>query len=114
VSKYRHIEDVKKNPKRGKYIAGLYLEGAKWDLQNKCIRKQDPKELVFEMPVMKIIPEEANKVKLRGTVKTPVYVTQARRNAGGRGLVFEADLRTDEHPSHWILQGVCMVLNIDY
>lgn len=32
----------------------------------------------------------------------------------GVGLVFEADLRTEEHPSHWVLQGVCLVLNVDY
>ena len=56
---------------------------------------------------------EANKLKLRGTIKTPVYVTQARRNAMGKGLVFEADINTDMHPSHWVLQGVAMVLNTD-
>jgi dynein heavy chain len=29
-------------------------------------------------------------------------------------LVFEADLKTDKHPSHWVLQGVCLVLNTDW
>jgi dynein heavy chain len=40
-----------------------------------------------------------------------VYVTQARRNAMGVGLVFEADLASDEHSSLWVLQGVCLCLN---
>lgn len=31
----------------------------------------------------------------------------------GVGLVFEADLRTQVHSSHWILQGVCLTLNTD-
>lgn len=31
----------------------------------------------------------------------------------GQGLVFEADLATGEHPSHWVLQGVALTLNID-
>jgi len=31
----------------------------------------------------------------------------------GTGLVFEADLKTDKHVSHWILQGVALVLNTD-
>jgi len=44
---------------------------------------------------------------------TPVYVTQARRNAMGVGLVFEADLSTGDHPSSWVLQGVSLSLNID-
>ena len=39
-----------------------------------------------------------------------MLATQARRNAAGVGLVFEADLATDRHPSHWILEGVALVL----
>jgi dynein heavy chain len=31
----------------------------------------------------------------------------------GVGLVFEADLGTSEHISHWVLQGVCLILNTD-
>jgi len=65
------------------------------------------------MPLVQIIPVEANKLKLRGTIKTPVYITQARRNAMGVGLVFEADLKTKRHVSHWVLQGVAMMLNTD-
>jgi len=41
-------------------------------------------------------------------------VTQNRKNAMGVGQVFVADLKTTEHPSHWILQGVALVLNVDY
>ncbi|OMJ92498.1 hypothetical protein SteCoe_4738 [Stentor coeruleus] len=114
VTKYKSPTEVARNPKRGKFIYGLYLEGARWDFEKKVLARQIPKELVFEMPVVKIIPEEANKVKLRSTVKTPVYVTQARRNAAGKGLVFDADLKTDEHLSHWVLQGVSLSLNVDY
>ena len=49
----------------------------------------------------------------QNTFRTPVYVTSQRRNAMGVGLVFEADLHTTEHTSHWVLQGVCLILNID-
>ena len=35
------------------------------------------------------------------------------RTAMGVGLVFEADLATVEHTSHWVLQGVALCLNID-
>jgi dynein heavy chain, axonemal len=31
----------------------------------------------------------------------------------GVGLVFEADLETSEHISHWVLQSVCLTLNTD-
>jgi dynein heavy chain len=49
----------------------------------------------------------------KNTFRTPVYTTSDRRNAMGVGLVFEADLYTSEHLSHWVLQGVCLVLNTD-
>jgi dynein heavy chain len=56
---------------------------------------------------------EASRLKLAGTFRAPVYVTQARRNAMGSGLVLEADLASGEHSSHWVLQGVALMLNID-
>ena len=40
----------------------------------------------------KIIPIESSKLKLQNTFRTPVYVTQARRNAMSVGLVFEGNL----------------------
>merc|ERR1712072_964009 len=97
----------------GCYVQGLFLEGASWDMESACLRPQDPKVLVIDLPIMQVIPIEASKVKLHNTFKTPVYVTQARKNAMGVGLVFEADLATTEHVSHWVLQGVALVLNVD-
>ena len=97
----------------GCYVTGLYLEGAAWDHSDQCLRAQDPKVLVVDLPILQVIPIEASKLKLHNTFKTPVYVTQARRNAMGVGLVFEADLATAEHTSHWVLQGVSLSLNVD-
>ena len=97
----------------GCYVTGLYLEGGAWDLEQCALRPQDPKVLVQELPIMQVIPIEASKLKLHNTFRTPVYVTQARRNAMGVGLVFEADLATTEHTSHWVLQGVALSLNTD-
>eukprot|EP01033_Poteriospumella_lacustris_P008676 gene8676-6241_t len=112
VTKHTSEEGLK-SLESGCYVAGLYLEGAAWDHEHSVVRAQDPKVLVVELPIMQIIPIEASKLKLHGTFRTPVYVTQARRNAMGVGLVFEADLATHEHSSHWVLQGVALSLNID-
>nr|KAG5704650.1 hypothetical protein BaRGS_025292 [Batillaria attramentaria] len=95
------------------FVHGLYLEGAGWDMKESCLVKQKPKQLIQELPVLKIIPIEAHRLKLQNTFRTPVYVTSQRRNAMGVGLVFEADLATTEHTSHWVLQGVCLILNTD-
>lgn len=113
VTKMKTPAEIKQRLQFGCYIQGLYLEGARWSIEKDCLDYQNPKELVVEMPLIEIVPIEANKLKLRGTLKTPCYVTQMRRNAMGVGLVFEADLKTDKHTSHWVLQGVCLVLNTD-
>jgi dynein heavy chain len=113
VTNITDAADVAQPPEDGCYITGLYLEGAAWDSQRGCLRPQDPKQLLVPLPVLQVIPTETNKLKLQNTFKTPVYVTQDRRSAMGAGLVFEADLRTEEDPSHWTLQGVALVLNQD-
>jgi len=97
----------------GCYVSGLFLEGASWDFENSVLRPQDPKVLVVNLPIMQVIPVETSKIKLHNTFLTPVYVTQARKNAMGVGLVFESYLATTEHESHWTLQGVALSLNID-
>ncbi|KAL4108550.1 hypothetical protein PRIC1_000265 [Phytophthora ramorum] len=98
----------------GCYVKGLFLEGASWDLDHGCLAPQRPKQLVEELPILQVIPIEASRLKLQNTFRTPVYVTQSRRNAMGVGLVFEADLFSTEHASHWVLQGVALALNTDY
>jgi len=113
VTKITNPKEITKRLEQGTYIQGLYLEGARWNMEDDCLDIQKPKELVTEMPLIQIIPVEANKLKLRGTIKTPVYITQARKNAMGVGMVFEADIKSTRHESHWILQGVAMVLNTD-
>lgn len=100
-------------PQYGCYVRGLYLEGATWDLGRGGLVKAPPKILVSALPILQVVPVEASKLKLANTFKAPVYVTQARRSAMGVGLVMEADLATEEHPSHWVLQGVCCCLNTD-
>ena len=113
VTQYPEPDDVTERAHQGCFVHGLFLEGADWDLENSCLIKQKPKQLITQMPIMKIIPVESHKLKLQNTMKTPVYVTSMRRNAMGVGLVFEADLFTTEHASHWVLQGVCLTLNTD-
>ncbi len=66
-------------PKYGCYVSGLYLEGAGWDHVHSHLKRQDPKVLVTELPILQIVPIEANKLKLANTFRAPVYVTQVRR-----------------------------------
>uniref|UniRef100_K7FM63 Dynein axonemal heavy chain 10 n=1 Tax=Pelodiscus sinensis TaxID=13735 RepID=K7FM63_PELSI len=113
VTQYATAEEVTERSGQGCFISGLYLEGADWDIENCCLARSKPKVLVVDLPILKIIPVEAYRLKLQNTFRTPVYTTSTRRNAMGVGLVFEADLSTTKHISHWVLQGVCLTLNSD-
>lgn len=113
VSQFVSADEIDAKPVDGCYVEGIYLEGAAWDHDKGVLKPQDPKVLVLDLPILQVIPIEANKLKLNNTFRTPVYVTQSRRNAMGVGLVFEADLASPEHPSHWILQGTALCLNTD-
>nr|WAW84832.1 axonemal dynein heavy chain 10 [Halisarca dujardinii] len=113
VTEFTDPEQVTERASSGCYVTGLYLEGAIWDHKNLCLLKSPPKVLVEELPILKVTPTEAHRLKLQNTFRTPVYTTSDRRNAMGVGLVFEADLATFEHISHWVLQGVCLSLNTD-
>lgn len=113
VTGWVSADEIEERPVTGCYVRGLYLEGARWDLEDKCLRRSHPKVLVTELPIMYVIPIEAHKLKLQNTLRSPVYTTSQRRNAMGVGLVFNSDLWTAEHPSHWILQGVCLIMNTD-
>uniref|UniRef100_A0A8D3BG74 AAA+ ATPase domain-containing protein n=1 Tax=Scophthalmus maximus TaxID=52904 RepID=A0A8D3BG74_SCOMX len=113
VTQYRSEEEVGDRPGQGFFVSGLYLEGADWDMENCCLVRSKPKVLVVELPILRVIPIEARRLRLQNTLRTPVYTTSLRRNAMGVGLVFEADLFTTMDISHWVLQGVCLSLNAD-
>nr|XP_057927446.1 dynein axonemal heavy chain 10-like isoform X3 [Doryrhamphus excisus] len=113
VTRYRDDDEVSDRPSQGCFVSGLYLEGADWDMEMDCLVKSKPKVLEVQLPILRVIPIESRRLRLQKTLRTPVYTTSLRRNAMGVGLVFEADLHTTEHLSHWVLQGVCLSLNSD-
>ncbi len=48
----------------GCYVSGLFLEGARWDLKQACLSKSLPKVLIEELPILRVIPIEAHRLKL--------------------------------------------------
>ncbi|KAJ3055760.1 Dynein heavy chain 10, axonemal [Rhizophlyctis rosea] len=114
VTEHVDPKEVTERPQSGCFVTGLHLEGAGWDVkQGRLVRLESGGRLLTELPILRIIPIESYRLKLVNTFRTPVYTTQQRRNASGVGWVFDADLSTTDHVSHWVLQGVCLVLNTD-
>jgi len=46
VTKIIDAKEVTKRLDQGTYIEGIYLEGARWNIENDCLDYQNPKELV--------------------------------------------------------------------
>lgn len=61
---FTHPDQISDKAPSGCYVSGLYLEGAKWDLENRCLVKSLPKVLTDELPILRIIPIEAHRLKL--------------------------------------------------
>ena len=49
----------------GCFVSGLFLEGAGWDVNKGCLIKQRSKQLIQELPILKIIPIESHRLKLQ-------------------------------------------------
>ncbi|CAF1548071.1 unnamed protein product [Rotaria magnacalcarata] len=113
VTKWQNIDDVDESLQSICLIEGLYLEGAGWDTTNHCLTEQSNKQLIQMMPLIKIIPSETYRTNMTNYLLAPAYVTSNRRNTMGTGLVFEANLYSKKDISHWILNGVCLLLNND-
>ncbi|TGZ71294.1 hypothetical protein CRM22_002727 [Opisthorchis felineus] len=107
------VHTVLMAPELGCHVNGLYIEGCAWSVEEGCLVRQTPRELLQELPIVKLTPIEKHRLKLTSTVPVPVYVTSQRRNAMGEGFVTSLDMPTHEHPSHWILQGAAILLNTD-
>jgi dynein heavy chain len=88
------------------------LEDASWDLEKKQLMIQRPKELVTELPLIKVILKEMNKIRSQIMLRTPVYIKEKRRDIMGVGYVTDAFLETDIHRSFWILKDVAICMNI--
>ncbi|XP_054000578.1 dynein beta chain, ciliary-like [Hylaeus anthracinus] len=101
-------EEITIAPREGAYINGLYMDGARWDMQAGCIMDSRFKELYPLMPVMYIRAITQDKQDLRNMYECPVYKTRSR----GPTYIWTFNLRTKDKASKWILAGVAVLLQI--
>ncbi|CDJ60958.1 hypothetical protein EMWEY_00008520 [Eimeria maxima] len=110
VTQLSSSSQIEESLEHGAYVEGMYIEGARWDSSLERLAPQTPRKLSEEMPLVKVIPIESNRLNVRSLLRTPVYATEGRRNAMGEGWVFDAWLPFSEHASFWVLSGTALVL----
>jgi len=49
---------------QGCYISGIFIEGARWDMDAQCLAVSKTNILVENLPIILIVPIEATKLKL--------------------------------------------------
>ena len=74
----KNKEEVGQAPREGAYIHGLYMEGARWDVNLGSISESKLKELYPLMPVIHVKAVTQDKQEMRNLYECPVYNTRER------------------------------------
>ncbi|XP_044310020.1 dynein axonemal heavy chain 9 [Varanus komodoensis] len=104
----RNRNDFTSPPREGACVHGLFMEGARWDMQAGLIADAWLKELTPAMPIIFIKAIPVDKQDTRNMYPCPVYKTRQR----GPTYVWTFNLKTKEKPSKWVLAGVALLLQI--
>jgi len=106
--------NIAMRPKEGAYIRGLYLEGARWDVENGCLAEPYPMELVCPMPIIHFKPVEQRKKSSKGLHACPAYIYPNRAGTQGHpSFLMEVDLKSGPRDSQfWTKRGVALLLSL--
>jgi len=74
----KNKEEMGMAPREGAYIHGLYMEGARWDINLGTISESRLKELYPLMPVIHVKAVTQDKQEMRNLYECPVYNTRER------------------------------------
>ena len=86
-------------------VSGLVIVGASWDRKKKQI--QDAKELIAEMPVLRLIPVSKDEIQTN-TFSCPLYITTHKTNEISGNFITHVVLPTTVASKFWILRGVAL------
>ena len=99
-------EDVSSPPREGAYVSGLFMEGARWDIQAGSVAESKLKELMPAMPIVLIKAVPVDRRDMKNVYDCPVYKTKDR----GPTYVWNFFLKTKDKASKWTLGGVALIL----
>jgi dynein heavy chain len=78
VMKKTKWEEITEGPNDGAFIRGLYLEGARFDVDTGSIEDSRPKQLYTDLCIVHLDPEQDRKEPESGVYMCPVYKTLLR------------------------------------
>eukprot|EP00798_Chlamydomonas_sp_ICE-L_P022533 gene22533-29660_t len=112
-------EDVAEGPIDGCYIRGMFMEGARWDLETHQVGESRPKELFTDCPIVWLKPEQHRKKPTDGFYDCPVYKTLTRAGTlsttgHSTNFVMYLELPSDKEQSHWINRGLALFTDLAF
>ncbi len=102
----KSFHEIVQFPREGVYIHNVYIEGARWDVNNGYIIEEKPFELISQMPVICVKALLSDKNEFKDTYECPVYKTKLR----SKDYVWSFNLSTKEKANKWILASVALLL----
>jgi len=102
-------EDITSAPAEGVYVYGLFLDGAAWERRGCCLVEPQPKVLFTALPVVHVFAVNTTAAKSTTLYECPVYKKPQRTDLT---YIFQLNLKTKQHPDHWILRGVALLCDI--
>jgi dynein heavy chain len=107
------FERVKDIPEEGQNMHGCFMEGGRWNRAETKLDESEPGVLFTVMPAIWVTATTGPEFKKMGVSYGPngaydsaVYKYPKRND---RYLIFRMKMRTEVHPNHWKLRGVCLV-----
>jgi len=101
-------------------IHGLFMQGAKWDMKEKCVQDSDPKVPLIEFPVIWLEPIEITGESLSPSenFECPLYKTSARKGelsttGHSTNFVLMLNLPSKVHQDYWIRRGTALLCMTD-
>lgn len=111
--------DVREPPEDGIYIDGLWLEGARWDTEGRCLAESQPGVMSAPLPVVHFKPA-INYTPRAEEYQCPLYKTSARAgvlSTTGCSTNFVLCVSLPCPPGKdvdaWVLQGVALLCQLD-
>ena len=110
-------EEVESAAYDGVYVYGLFLEGARWDMDEKLILEQQPGELYCQMPVIHFLPV-VDYESPPEDYQCPVYKTSVRAGelsttGQSTNFILSVDLQTEDPPDSWTLKGTALLCQLN-
>ncbi|KAK7101371.1 hypothetical protein V1264_019760 [Littorina saxatilis] len=110
---------VTDSPDDGAYIGGLFLDGARWNIDRGCLDEQLPKVLNEPVPIIRLKPGMMNDIDVSDKrYKCPVYKTSERKGTlsttgHSTNFVLPILLPTEVPVQHWIKRGCACLCQLN-